>query len=267
MQLPSLKCCATASFCPGVGLRVSVSTPISFRPRSGGGVRGEVVGFSRASARRFRDLLFRYECLRGNCYSVTLTIRNALSPIVWRRNCDVYFRRLVRRGDCGFWRVELQRRGTPHLHCLFWSSNVGLLRSDWLDVWGVSSDPDHVKHACLIEESGNSAWLGYMAAHAVKHKKDQLGWKGRQWGVVGRKFLSLRPMSVVDVPLDELSLAVDEFNKYLDYSCLWSGLPSIASWTRFCSQSVMDEFTSCLNYAHEKILYDMALHESVIAVS
>lgn len=29
-----------------------------------------------------------------------------------------------------------------------------------------------------------AAAFAYVGAHAAKHKRDQLGWKGRQWGVI-----------------------------------------------------------------------------------
>ena len=43
----------------------------------------------------------------------------------------------------------------------------------------------------------------YLTAHMSKHKSSQLGWKGRQWGVVNRVLLSLRPpCSSFHVPVE-----------------------------------------------------------------
>lgn len=40
-------------------------------------------------------------------------------------------------------------------------------------------------------------WWRYTVAHASKSKQAQLGWKGRQWGVVNRALLALATPTVI----------------------------------------------------------------------
>lgn len=156
---------------------------------AGGGKRGTVRAFSAASARRLR-----YTLLTARCdlpmYSMTLTIRDYRDPVTWRRNVDAWAKRVTRSRSACIWRVELQRRGTPHLHIILWSRCPAVVRAAWLSVWGVNGDPDHEAHAVQYDPCTTSAWYEYLAAHATKHKTDQLGWQGRQWGVVNRGLLS-----------------------------------------------------------------------------
>lgn len=240
----AVRCSVHAVRCPGVGLRVRVydrGVALCVPPSA---KRGEVVGFSAASSRRFRDRLFEFEGDHGRCFSVTLTVRDVASPALWRRNLDVFSRRLCRRRDCGFWRVELQRRGTPHLHCLIWSDCISRVCRDWLQVWGVEHDRDHVRHACHITAFGGSAWLGYMAAHAIKHKRDQLGWRGRQWGIFSRSSLRRREMESVLIDPDTLLAALDGGYDFAPPS--W-----VCSWTRFCGDDVQNAFFEDLRAASD----------------
>jgi len=41
-----------------------------------------------------------------------------------------------------------------------------------------------------IKDAG--AFMRYVADHASKRKQEQMGWQGRQWGVIGRKWLIRR---------------------------------------------------------------------------
>jgi len=35
--------------------------------------------------------------------------------------------------------------------------------------------------------NSDASFAKYIADHSSKHKRDQLGWKGRQWGIIGKK--------------------------------------------------------------------------------
>lgn len=162
---------------------------------SDGGRRGEVVGFSTASARRLRRLLLSCWVPDVPCWAITLTQREAAGPLRWRRCVDAYTKRLARLPgvNCGIWRVELQRRDVPHIHCVAWTPFPDAWRSAWLAVWGVSDEADHCAHAVHIRAMDCTTWLSYTAAHTSKHKTAQLGWRGRQWGIWGRRWLQHRP--------------------------------------------------------------------------
>ena len=110
------------------------------------------------------------------------------------------------------WRVELQKRGAPHWHGLLY-----LAVDDWLNLTTDAPDCDAVSRDyilswvlcqmwddCIHELHGarmkpepghgwmldllndNAAFAKYIADHSSKHKRDQLGWRGRQWGIIGK---------------------------------------------------------------------------------
>jgi len=49
----------------------------------------------------------------------------------------------------------------------------------------------------VIKDTG--AFMRYVADHASKRKQAQLGWQGRQWGVIGRKHLVRREGRTLNV--------------------------------------------------------------------
>ena len=82
---------------------------------------------------------------------------------------------------------------------------VRRLASAWCDAWqfyAPSLTDEQVKYATSVgERKGNGIvvkWLDgstdgaihYLCDHTSKHKSEQLGWQGRQWGVVNRRCLS-----------------------------------------------------------------------------
>ena len=114
------------------------------------------------------------------------------------------------------WRVELQKRGAPHWHGLLY-----LAVDDWKSLTSVSPRDDAVTRDyflswelcqmwddCIHDLHGarmkpepghgwmldllndNAAFAKYIADHSSKHKRDQLGWRGRQWGIIGKSRLS-----------------------------------------------------------------------------
>jgi hypothetical protein len=99
--------------------------------RQGGGVRGEVRGWSAASRRRclFGVGTIPFHKLRrklgGSWVFLTLTYGEDPGPDVFRRDRKVFLDRLRRRlgGERLFWKVEFHqhwRGGVPHLHVLTW---------------------------------------------------------------------------------------------------------------------------------------------------
>lgn len=94
-------------------------------PRSGmglplhaGGERGDISGWSSASRRRFRDWLLTHEP-NGLVFGVTLTIPGTpISPEVWH-SLHHALSLAVNRSRMGLvWRLEMQKRGQPHIHCI-----------------------------------------------------------------------------------------------------------------------------------------------------
>lgn len=197
----------------GTGYRYRpFSAPVS---RVAGGQRGSVLGYSSASTRRLRRYLLTMDGIPRPVWDCTCTLRGDVHTLdVWRSRVDAYGKRLVRLGCCAVWRVELQRRGVPHLHLIVWGSDPASIRHAWLDVWGLVGDAAHEAHAVMIKspDRDDTAWYAYLAGHTGKHKQDQLGWIGRQWGVWGRSRFRPRRRWRVELPVYQAELFVRYLN-------------------------------------------------------
>ena len=89
-------------------------------PARGGGLRGKGEGFSRASARRLRLAFLTLNRFGWHRISFTLTVHRPCTPDQWREIMDKLRFWIVRQKWSLIWRVELQRRQTPHLHGVLW---------------------------------------------------------------------------------------------------------------------------------------------------
>jgi len=148
---------------------------------------------------------------------VTLTVPGEIVDAEeWRSLVNKLSCRLNRAGIGMIWRVELQKRKQPHIHAVVfyptdrvyrighskdwnewtgWSKAVVrgemFVEQTWHDVleesghWGRGAEKYSVKVNYRLEEN-DIAWWKYLVGHTSKKKKAQLGWKGRQWGVIGR---------------------------------------------------------------------------------
>ena len=195
----------------------------------GGGVehlRGEIGSFSTAARRRMRETMLTRYIEHADLIGCTFTVPwkgTNFEPLMdefrecWHR-FGVIFRRAFP-NSAMIYRVELQERGAPHVHALAWITRedavaVGgapvvsptapavlslasfKLKDGWLhsvtdlhhgsyrafDRYGVKVEP--------IADAG--AMFRYLADHASKHKQAQLGYKGKQWGVLNSKNLQKR---------------------------------------------------------------------------
>lgn len=163
--------------------------------------RGEVVGWTAATARRQRNWLWTVDSdnLTGQGYAVTLTMEqcppDAATFHRLRRN---WLKRLERRGVVRVhWVIEWQRRGVPHLHAAVYFDKKldpmarDMIAVDWYIVamgYGVGMQGQDVK-----EIDGPLGWLKYLAKHASRGANHYQrsghpeGWKktGRLWGYTG----------------------------------------------------------------------------------
>lgn len=201
---------------------VQTYAPAEFRGNGGkGGKRGYIEGWSKASRKRLREALLNLHGGTGTvAYSATFTVPGEpLEPDQWRKlwnHAGVVFRRL---GVRLVWRVELQERGQPHVHGIGYaepSFDLRTVAEAWHTVveslgpsqksgtlngragtWFYQSRmhmPGAFEHAALVEWDKGTAtgkWFRYLADHASKSKQAQLGWKGRQWGIINRRAFSL----------------------------------------------------------------------------
>ena len=166
--------------------------------------RGKIAGFSAKAAGRMREFCMTHWVSGFVPYAVTLTTRGAPDPDEWRR-IMMRFRKRLRRSRpkwAWLWRVELQKREVPHLHCVLWAPYApsGIIwrevRKMWLAATGESEDVHSQRHAvCVREVEGgeSSGWLVYCALHDSKKDGAQLGWIGKQWGLWNRDAWEERP--------------------------------------------------------------------------
>jgi len=190
----------------GIGVRADIDY-LPFNPSGVGSSRGKITEFSRNSSRRLRLQLLTQFVPHKQIYSFTFTTPSVFTPEEWRvlinkwnNTCNYY-------GWAGVWRVELQRRGTPHLHCVIWLSDdflVDVVKEKWVSLVGGFQFPDM---ACVFSSGLDSKWIMYITAHISKHKKEQLGWQGRQWGVWCRALFE-------ECLIDEIQLSEREYYQF-----------------------------------------------------
>lgn len=183
-------------------------------------LRGEITSFSRHSSLRMRRALLSNELPSCANLGITLTL-----PFVVDSDSDfdrlhsdykiafnrfgVSFRRRFPNSACIF-RHELQKRGVPHCHLVCWLSSLdfdlvlrgrystiqdfrSLIFSIWCSSlvgfsWSVSRLSSFSRHGVKVDLlSDNIAMYRYISDHASKHKKSQLGYRGKQWGYINRR--------------------------------------------------------------------------------
>lgn len=163
--------------------------------------RGKITTFSRASARNMRERLVKLPDLSG-IYGVTFTV-----PLEsYRQYGKEYFKRFwhnfyctLKRSVKGWqyfvWRIELTENGVPHFHTLVkviesetQYFTIEEIKNRWVKAvkkyYGVNVPPDYAVNIRLIDNFGDA--YAYVSTHASKHKQAQLGWQGRQWGIIFR---------------------------------------------------------------------------------
>lgn len=180
--------------------------------------KGDIKSFSQASARRLRETLALAKPVDREQvpWGVTLTIPGDILTddqvrALWHDFQTHYLRRRFYSNPF-VWRIELQKRKQAHWHIVMWARPIqsGVLYSLTCDELARRWRECVLKHIAPLEErtafgfdqhgvkvqalSAASATgiIGYLCDHASKHKQEQLGWKGRQWGVVNRHALDLK---------------------------------------------------------------------------
>lgn len=176
-----------------------------------GGQRSYVSGFSGASRLRLMRLL---ATLRRDCVPIFITLTYPSSwpntPKEWKRHLDTLAKRLRRRfPDCAMvWKLEAQRRGAPHFHCLLYG--VYKIPDDfrtWLSLsWYeivASGDERHLRAGSRIEYlrsyRGAMSYAAKYMDKTVDELPEEWGRPGRFWGVTGREYLPVG--EVIQVPL------------------------------------------------------------------
>lgn len=145
----------------------------------------------------FLDLLRKHDNL-GLIWRIELTTGKAERSGGLRR-CHVHamvwlpLSKPLRRADASLFGKD------ESLDCML---NLRAFGQEWISAWQSSAPPltkGQIDYATSIGEGKNygvsykplddskDGAIHYLCDHASKHKQEQLGWKGRQWGVVNRR--------------------------------------------------------------------------------
>lgn len=183
---------------------------------------GDIKGFSNASRRRLRERLALAKHIEGasSMLGVCLTIPGPIVDEKTSRRMWHNFLLPMRKYFPAvpfIWRIELQKRGQPHWHLVVWcpeSVDVNKIKSSIIIYWFRCVDAlgldcktieAFLKHGIdfqVLDKKQAAGIIGYIADHTSKHKQDQLGWKGRQWGIVNKRMLSFDGSVVIEVEPD-----------------------------------------------------------------
>lgn len=174
--------------------------------KTGGGKRGKVKGFSRASRRRMMYMLCQTKKQKKPLF-VTLTYPDIFSqnPKTYKRDLKVFFQRLMREYPTAgaVWRLEFKRRLTgtykgdpaPHFHLLVWGVEYKAMKCFVKDAWwGAvgSENEDHHKAGTKVEVVRHKDGVKrYASKYASKNNEDnelflevsKRGAPGRVWGI------------------------------------------------------------------------------------
>jgi len=211
--------------------------------------RGNINHWSAASRARLRDFLLTHNA-SGKPFAITLTVPGDVLPLdEWQSMTKLFWSYVQRKKIPSVWRVELQERKQPHLHVISWGDDSGVLCTRWRSL--VRALPPVTfytksrhkvtcsrmalngayEHCTEIEQcdDDSSRWWRYLCEHTSKKKQAQLGYKGRQWGVVHRAgFASIVPESY--------SLELSEWFRFmrvlrrLTKSRKWRGSKGASVW-------------------------------------
>jgi len=234
---------------------------------------GDIKTFSAASCARLRRSL----CVLRPSYDVRLcglclTIPGAIIQSFYLRRLWHLFR--VRASQKfpylpWVWRIELQKRKQAHFHLVVYGHSFADafgLRELWEDVIkrmifkkGICS-PDQfsafLRHGVSIDDltaANSSGIIGYLCDHTSKHKQEQIGWVGRQWGVVNRSALKVDSSTVFEcTPKEWIQIR-------RQYIRLQKSLKKQGRYfgRRLAVSRRGDVFSSCLFGLDEKRIFDI----------
>ena len=205
----------TAAFWVGASLvrvkRPSKNALLLSSAKGVGGNRSYVSGFSRSSRLRLMRLL---ATLRRDCVPIFITLTYPSSwpsdPKDWKRHLDNFRRQLFRLypGAALVWKLEAQKRGAPHFHCLLYGiyeiqpGFLSWVSETWFRVVG-SGDEKHLRAGTRVEylrsHRGAMSYAAKYMDKTVEELPEEWGKPGRFWGVCGRD--NLPTGEVVEVPL------------------------------------------------------------------
>jgi hypothetical protein len=201
--------------------------PNASRTQAGGGPRGKVLTFSRASRRNLSRQLATI-LVEPQAYTMALTLPGKCDHLstelvkrCFRRLCDQFAAKASRDEEfrkVGFyWKQELQKREALHFHLLLYGIERGRdspIRAWIVRTWNllICSHPetapgDEEKHRWFHDRNENFQAVkdmhNYFAKYLGKAEMDMIAKEpipGRWWGVCNRKAIPYAPCSQLVVP-------------------------------------------------------------------
>ena len=141
--------------------------------------RGDVKGWSKDSRKRMRDFLLTHQPAPGlKSYGVTLTVPGpSIEPEQARRLWNHFQKNYLSRNGCGaVWRIEIQKRGAAHWHCLlaappkiegsdvwtvlryWWTAAMDILPPWYVHAGGFTPEPGSVTPGCQRHRTEAQWW-------------------------------------------------------------------------------------------------------------
>lgn len=212
---------------------------------SGGGRRGRVRGFSKASRWRMLQTVAK---VRNDQVPLFLTLTYPadfpFDSATWKRHLDNFFKRLRRKcpGAAAIWKLEPQKRGAPHFHLLVWGVELfafdAWVHTAWYEIVD-SGDIKHIVHGAELERLRSYRGAkSYAAKYMGKLQDDIEGWEfpGRWWGVFAADNIPWGDCVRVGLPRAEAIIFLRTMRRYArikrrDFSSL-TILCNSASWWR-----------------------------------
>ena len=206
----------TLTFYQGGNL-ASLKAPTHQKPSpGGGGPRGQVLEFSRASRRRMMQFTNSINFGKaGLPYFVTLTYHEdwPKAPSEWKAQLKALTKRIERVWGSVtlLWRLEFQKRGAPHFHLLLWlhdpqgrewhpTQRLLQLQNNISWFWNAIVDPHNPAHLAAGTNVQGCRNLRHMNAYLSKYmaKPEQLVEgqtpPGRFWGKWRAVWLPIEPV-------------------------------------------------------------------------
>ena len=162
----------------------------------GGGTRSKIQGLSKGSRRRLVFLINSIPSIE-EAFFVTLTMREASENFKewksWLNRIKASLRKAFPLMS-GLWRLEFQKRGTPHFHLLLFPNTNGdlqLLKNKitkyWMNAVGKENvDSDRGISVERIRDMKKSGF--YLAIYQAKNEQDRKDIPtGRLWGFINKK--------------------------------------------------------------------------------
>jgi hypothetical protein len=201
-----------------------------YRPTKSRATRGEVTEFSRRSRKRLLEKTARIDLasvtLKNPIIFVTLTYAKLYpTPEAAKTHLDTFLKRIRRFApeSSGIWRIELQKRGAPHFHLIFFNLPYlpkETLNQAWgevvgMEFWDYSHEPR--PPITRIEALKTPRQAFYYVSKYVAKVPDApdadsgfnyvpyltaLSQMGHWWGVFNRQFLPLAELIALSIPIN-----------------------------------------------------------------